>query len=41
MGGKSMGSGWKGRRCWAAISVAVRVGAMEFSGLRVRRGGVG
>jgi hypothetical protein len=31
MGGKSIGSGWKGRRCWAAMRVAVRVGAMEFS----------
>jgi hypothetical protein len=31
MGGKSIGRGWKGRRCWAATRVAVSVGAMEFS----------
>ena len=31
MGGKSIGMGWKGRRCWAAIRVAVNVGAKEFS----------
>ena len=27
MGGKSMGRVWKGRRCCAAIRVAVKVGA--------------
>lgn len=27
-----MGSGWKGRACWAVIKVARRVGGTEFSG---------
>lgn len=48
MGGKSMGSGWKGRMCWAVTSVAVRVAGSGFSaGLALvlagleRGGGVG
>lgn len=28
-GGKTIGRGWKGRRCWAAIRVARRVGGKD------------
>ena len=31
MGGKIMGSGWKGLRCCAVVRVARRVGGMEDS----------
>jgi hypothetical protein len=30
-GGKSMGSGWKGRKCWAVVRVARTVGGTELS----------
>lgn len=33
-GGKSIGSAWKGRMCWAVTSVARRVGGRGFSGGR-------
>ncbi len=32
MGGKRRGRNWGGRRCWAVIRVARRVGGMGFSG---------
>ena len=31
MGANIMGSGWKGRACWAVMSVARSVGGTEFS----------
>lgn len=31
IGGKSMGSFWRGRMCWAVIKVARRVGGTEDS----------
>ena len=32
IGGKRRGRNWGGRRCWAVIRVARRVGGMGFSG---------
>jgi hypothetical protein len=34
IGGKSMGRGWKGRKCWAVIKVANNVGGTLCSILR-------
>ena len=36
MGGKSIGSVWKGRMCWAVMRVARRTGGRGFSGGDVR-----
>jgi hypothetical protein len=35
-----MGSGWKGRTCWAVIRVASIIGLKEFSSCRQARGQV-